>query len=149
SRPNRRNRAESGVALSECIFVGPDPGKDFVKAAIEIDRRLPVKFLGAFAIVGEVNRQVALASGMFYGDICGVSEVVCEQLRSFAQGKRIRGTAAKIENLATEAADLSHLKLDQRQNIVKKQNVAHLLAVPADIFECELEVMRDGPPHHP
>src|ERR1041385_4076413 len=53
------------------------------------------------------------------------------------------------KNVAAKSFDEVHLQFNESADIFQEKNVAHLLAVPTDIFQGQFEIVGNGPPHDP
>ena len=113
------------------------------------DLRLPSQNSLNLAIIRHVNRLVRFARLIFVRDRNIAAEFFPEQIRRLDERKRVRRAAADVKHLTEKAVEIFHLQLDEAANIFDKENVAHLLAFPADIFERQSEMKCHGPPRAP
>src|SRR5262245_52507162 len=73
------------VALSELVFVAANPAQNLVESLVQRNPRPPIELLRAFAVVGEIDRQIAFSHRILDGDVGTVAEFRLEQVGSFAQ----------------------------------------------------------------
>src|SRR5690348_8528721 len=73
--PQIENRSPlSRITFSQDVFVGANPPENLVEPLIESNRRLPVEVVRPFAVVGEIDRQIAFADGIFDRDAGAVAQ---------------------------------------------------------------------------
>jgi hypothetical protein len=126
-----------------------NPVKNSRKAGAQVCERLPAELLGCLAIVGPVENDVAFARLVGVTDGGGPRGNFLHCFSGFAKGNGVLRAATEIEDVTTELRNLFNLKIEKREHVFDKQNVAHLFALPSEIGERKFEPVGDGPPDDP
>src|SRR5262249_34826423 len=99
--------------------------------------------------VGDIDAMIAFARRLDKLDLDTAVVELSEELNSLERRQGVVGTAADVEYLPADSSKVCELQVDQPTGIVDVEDVAYLLAIPAEYLEGQSKANGQREPRNP